>query len=292
MGDRGSADPSSATRVTYLGHASLALESGGETLLTDPVYSDRIARYFTKRSRRSEFRPEDLRRVAGVVISHAHHDHLDYRSLKRVGTAHPIVVPWGVARPMRWRGFTDVRVLRPWEEVALGGWRITAVPAQHFGGRLPFVFTSGYQGYVLGGASCVYFAGDTGYNERLFREIGRRFAIDLAVLPIAGAVVPWFRRNHMNAPEALRAAELLRARHLLPIHFDTFPISFEPAGRAVRQLLEASVRPGRTAIVRVLPEGESMYLGSGPAADPDGSRDREAGGPRPSDRRSGREAAG
>ena len=48
-----------------------------------------------------------------TLVSHAHHDHLDYPSLKRVGRTRPVVVPRGLATPMRWRGFTDVRVLRP-----------------------------------------------------------------------------------------------------------------------------------------------------------------------------------
>jgi len=254
------ADPSARTKVTYLGHASLLFEFGGETIVTDPVFSDRIGRYFTKRTSRSVFRPEDLREVVGVLVSHAHHDHLDYRSLKRVGRTHPIVVPWGLPAPMRWRGFTDVRVTRPWEELALGGWRVTAVPSRHFGGRLPLIYTSGHQGYVLSGPSCIYFAGDTGLNESMFREIGRRFVLDLAILPIAGAVFPWFRRNHMNAADALLAFRALGAQRMLPMHFETFPASFEPVGDPRRRLLEEADRLGVSERVTILSEGGSLYL--------------------------------
>ena len=225
----GPSDTPAVTKVTYLGHASLLVEAGGETLVTDPVFSDRIGRYFTKRTSPSTFRPEELRGVAGVLISHAHHDHVDYRSLVRVGRTHPIVVPWGLVSPMRWRGFTDVRATRPWEEAVLGSWRVTAVPSRHFGGRLPLVYTSGHQGYVLSGPSCIYFAGDTGLDVPMFLEIGRRFPLTLAILPIAGAVVPWFRRNHMNAEDALVAFRALGAERMLPIHYETFPASFEPA---------------------------------------------------------------
>ncbi len=253
-------DPTALAKVTYLGHASLLVESGGETLVTDPVFSDRIGRYFTKRSTTSAFRPEDLRGVAGVLVSHAHHDHLDYPSLKRVGRTHPIVVPWGLNVPMRWRGFTDVRVLRPWDELPLGGWRVTAVPSRHFGGRLPLVYTSGHQGYVLSGPRCIYFAGDTGLDESMFREIGRRFSIDLAILPIAGAVFPWFRRNHMNAADALVAFRALGARRMVPMHFETFPASFEKADIPRQRLLEDARRIGVGDRVTVLTEGASLYL--------------------------------
>jgi len=253
-------DTSALTKVTYLGHASLLFESGGDTIVTDPVFSDRIARYFTKRTSPSVFRPEDLRGVVGVLVSHAHHDHLDYPSLKRVGRTQPIVVPWGLTAPMRWRGFTDVRVTRPWEELTLGGWRVTAVPSRHFGGRLPLIYTSGHQGYVLSGPSCVYFAGDTGLNESMFLEIGQRFPLDLAILPIAGAVFPWFRRNHMNAEDALLAFRALGARRMLPMHFETFPASFEPAGDPRRRLLEEAGRLGVSERVTILSEGASLYL--------------------------------
>ncbi|MCI4350350.1 MAG: MBL fold metallo-hydrolase [Thermoplasmata archaeon] len=262
MGEPASPGAPGPTTVTYLGHASLLVEASGETLLTDPVFSGRIARIFTKRTRPSGFRPEELRGLRGVVLSHAHHDHLDYASLRRIGRTHPLVVPWGVATALRWRGFTDVRVLRPWEGLSLGRWRVVAVPSRHFGGRLPFVFTSGYQGYVLDGPSCIYFAADTGFDEAMFREIGRRFALDLAVLPIAGAVFPWFRRNHMNAEEALRAFRLLGAAQMLPIHFDTFPASFEPAGRARRTLVDAAARLASPATVTLLEEGQSLRLGA------------------------------
>jgi L-ascorbate metabolism protein UlaG (beta-lactamase superfamily) len=258
MHSRSGAPPS--TKVTYLGHASFLIEYGGETIVTDPVFSDRIGRFFTKRMARSAFRPEDLTGVAGVLISHAHHDHLDYRSLGKVGRGHPVVVPWGLAGPMRMHGFSDVRVTRPWHELTLGAWRVTAVPSRHFGGRLPFIYTSGHQGYVLSGPVTIYFAGDTGLDEAMFREIGRRFSLDLAILPIAGAVFPWFRRNHMNAHDALAAFQYLNAKRLLPMHYETFPASFEPAGEARRHLGEGSTRLGVEDRVTFLPEGGSLYL--------------------------------
>jgi L-ascorbate metabolism protein UlaG (beta-lactamase superfamily) len=254
-----SEDPN-CTTVTYLGHASFLFESDGQTLVADPVFTDRIGRIFTKRTAPSKFRPEDLRGVVGILVSHAHHDHLDYPSLRRTGQSHPLVVPWGLASGLRFRGFPDVRVLRPWEALTLGKWRITAVPSRHFGGRLPLIWTSGHVGFVLSGPQCIYFAGDTGLNESMFREIGRRFPLDLAILPIAGAVFPWFRRNHMNSEDALRAFQALGAKRMLPMHFETFPASFEPAHTARRDLLAGAGGLGLQERVTVLEEGASLTL--------------------------------
>jgi L-ascorbate metabolism protein UlaG (beta-lactamase superfamily) len=265
------------TRVTYLGHATILLESPEGNVLTDPVFCDRIGGWFTKRAAPSTFEPESLGPVAGVLISHPHHDHLDYPSLRRIPPAPPIVVPWGVATSLHWHGFSDVRVTRAWESVSLGGWTVVAVPSRHFGGRLPLLGTSGHLGYVLSGSSCIYFAGDTGLDEELFREIGRRFAIDLAILPIAGAVFPWFRPNHMNATDALRALECLGAAQLLPIHYATYPVSFEPSGEAVSRLRSESTRQGVASRVRILREGASLILDGSKA----GRVERSGHGPAP-----------
>jgi L-ascorbate metabolism protein UlaG (beta-lactamase superfamily) len=264
------------TTVTYLGHATLLIESGGETIVTDPVFGDRIGRFFTKRRSALALRPEDLRGVSGVLISHAHHDHLDYPSLRRLGRHLTIVVPWGMAVPLRWRGFAAVRTVRPWEEVLLGRWRITAVPSRHFGGRLPWLYSSGHVGYVLTGPRCIYFAGDTGLDVALFREIGRRFDLDLAILPIAGAVFPWFRRNHMNAMDALHALRALRADRMLPMHYGTFPVSFEAAEEPERRLQEETQRASLTERVVVVPPGGSLQL-------PSRDRSPGAGSPLPPD---------
>jgi L-ascorbate metabolism protein UlaG (beta-lactamase superfamily) len=140
---------------------------------------------------------------------------------------------------------------------------VTAVPSRHFGGRLPFIYTSGYQGYVITGPSCIYFAGDTGLDPAMFREIGRRFSIDLAILPIAGALFPTFRRNHMNSVEALEALEVLGARRMLPMHFETFPISFQSAAAPRQHLLDEMARRGLSDRVTILPEGGAITITSG-----------------------------
>ncbi|MFI5415480.1 MAG: MBL fold metallo-hydrolase, partial [Candidatus Lutacidiplasmatales archaeon] len=207
-------------------------------------------------------RPETLPPISAILISHPHHDHLDYPSLRRLQQTPPVVVPWGLGAPMRWRGYSDVRVIRPWESTRIGGWDITAVPSRHFGGRLPLVGTTGHLGFVVSGPACIYFAGDTGFDAQLFREIGRRFAVDLAILPIAGAVFPSYRRNHMNSEDALRALPLLGAHQMLPMHYATFPASLESAHAPLQRLVQETGRLGWTERVRILREGESLTLPS------------------------------
>ena len=74
-------------RITYVGHATVLLELGGSRLLTDPLLRPRLLGVI-------ERRPAERRRDAvtegldAVLISHLHHDHLDFRSLKRLDREH------------------------------------------------------------------------------------------------------------------------------------------------------------------------------------------------------------
>ena len=64
--------------------------------------------------------PDALRPVDAVLLSHAHHDHLDPGSLHRIGTKVPLVVPRGVGRILARRGFRDVTELDVGDTLAIG----------------------------------------------------------------------------------------------------------------------------------------------------------------------------
>lgn len=106
----------------------------------------------------------------------------------------------------------------------------------------------------------IYFAGDTAYAD-LFTQIGSRFAIDVALLPI-GAYKPekWFKNLHLHPTTALQAFVDLRARHLVPIHWGTFWISDEPMAEPPAMLLAAAERAGLREKIHILTNGQSFDL--------------------------------
>ena len=198
--------------------------------------------------------------LKAVLVSHGHHDHMDLRSLVALGKEVPVIVPRGVSLPLVLRGFKDIRVTRPWEEVKVGNIAITVVPSHHFGGRPPFYVTAGYQGYVVSEEKCIYFAGDTGFDEKMFREIRGRFALDLAILPIGAYHPPSFRKHHMSPEDAVEAFRLLDAKSLMPIHYETFSLSWEPMDEPRMRLEAAAKGAGITDHVFALHSGESICL--------------------------------
>lgn len=204
-----SASPSLA--VTRLAHSCHLLEIGGATVLTDPWFSEKAG-----------YHPGEplamgvnaLPALDAVVISHHHYDHCDLDQLRHY---RDLSVPLIVAEPVAERavkaGFTDVRVLRPWQSTSVGDLTVTGAPAKHAVYEVTFVLQSG--------GATVYFAGDTLLIPEL-NELPDRFPqIDLALVPTNGLRIrPQLNRQVvMDAEEAAALVGRLRARVAVPHHY-------------------------------------------------------------------------
>ncbi len=161
--------------------------------------------------------PVKLPHLDVVLISHAHPDHFDRWSLRRV-PGHPLViVPRGMATPTGRVVRPDrLREVRLGEIVEHGPWRIHAVRARHW--RWPFAPQARAIGYLIEGPLGVYFAGDTDEFTGM-RELAGR--VDLALLPI-GRWGPQPTPGHLTPESAARVAATIRARVVVPIHWGTF----------------------------------------------------------------------
>ena len=91
------------------------------------------------------------------------------------------------------------------------------------------------------GGRLAYFVGDSGYDEKLFAEIGRRCgAPDLAMIPIGAYEPRWFMKAaHMNPEEAVRVHRDVGARLSVAMHWGTFQLTDEGRDEPVRALEDA-----------------------------------------------------
>src|SRR5690606_19741240 len=146
-----------ATRLTYVGHATVLVEMGGMRLLTDPILRNRISFVLT-RHRRAGFDPAAYRGVDAVLISHLHLDHLDLPSLRLLGRDTRLIVPRGAGNWLRRAGFRRVMELRVGEETDVGPLNITATYADHDAARHRFGWRVDEPlGYWIQGSHTVYF---------------------------------------------------------------------------------------------------------------------------------------
>ncbi|HET6878283.1 MAG TPA: MBL fold metallo-hydrolase [Jatrophihabitans sp.] len=258
-------------RITWWGHASATVEIGGVQLLTDPLLTARLAHL---RRIGSPVPPAEATRPDVVLISHLHHDHLHLPSLRLVRDDAAVLVPAGGGRLLRADAAVPaarVHEVAVGDSIELGGVSVRAVPAAHDGRRLP---GSRHRGPALGyliehGGVRVWFAGDTG----LFAGLGELAPVDLALIPVGGWG-PTLGAGHLDPDQAARAAELVQARHAVPIHYGTFwPIGLRhlhPAGFH-RSFLDPGPRFARAAahrcpntVVHLLDCGASAELDLGP----------------------------
>jgi N-acyl-phosphatidylethanolamine-hydrolysing phospholipase D len=185
-----------------------------------------------------------------VTISHAHFDHLDLPTLKRIGKGALYVVPKDNADILRGAGLTNVVELGWWESHEVGDLRITLVPAQHWSMRAPWDRNKRlWGGFVYESPEGTsYHAGDTAFSEPVFTAIAERFPrTDWAMLPIGAYDPVWFMQaQHMRPEEAGRAFELLGAKHLVAMHWggrSSLPTNLSASHRS------ASVRSGPSAAI-------------------------------------------
>ena len=240
-------------KVIFIGHSSVLLSFEHKNYLLDPIYNEKVVFYHRKKPPGIPF--EELPPIHGILISHGHYDHFDRLTIEKFPKTTPLFVAKGLRHPVELLGFERIYEFSAWETVSIEGVTITATPAQHSGKQPFFHDPSEFIGFVIQHREkTVYFAGDTGYFPG-FREIGKRFQIDVALLPI-GAYRP--RKNfkkHMNPPDALRAFEDLGAKWMIPIHWGTFRLGLEPVDEPaiwLKKLLE-----GKNSRVRILQPGES-----------------------------------
>jgi L-ascorbate metabolism protein UlaG (beta-lactamase superfamily) len=283
-------------RVTaaWLGHATVLINFFGIKILTDPVLFPRIGIRlpgFTigpKRLMAPAVEFDELPEIDVVLLSHAHFDHFDLRTLHRLARRRlprrtkadfadstKVITAPHTHDLLRWTKFRDVTELRWTERKAIatsaGEINIVAFRVKHWGARMQHDDYRGYNGYLLErNGRRIIFGGDTAMTDAFQqlrsygatqpvdstgRPSGRQW-VDLAIMSI-GCYNPWIR-SHCNPEQAIQMANDAGAQFIMPVHHQTFRLSFEPFREPIERF-EAALRdtPERIALREI---GETFVL--------------------------------
>lgn len=193
----------------HVGHSTHLLSMAGVRLLTDPWFND-PAFGALAHERPPAALPRDIGRLDVVLITHDHADHADMRAMDQMDKRALVLVSTAdLQARVRKLGFREVSVLAPWEDRAVRGVSITAVPGLHD------IYEIGY--VIRGGDRTVYFAGDTRLHDDL-PAIAERFAPDVAILPVDGTRLAGGALHVMTPEDAVTAARTLKSKIVIPSH--------------------------------------------------------------------------
>jgi L-ascorbate metabolism protein UlaG (beta-lactamase superfamily) len=260
--------PGEGLQAAWIGHSTVLIRVDGFTILTDPVFSTRIGIKIgpfvlgMKRLVKPAVDVPELPVPDLILLSHAHMDHLDRPSLRKLenrGTT--IITAASTSDLLRVRRYRAVHELRWGDSRQVGPAKVRAFEVRHWGARTRTDVQRGYNGYLIeAGRHRIIFGGDTAYTD-LFRKIHSSKPVHLAIMPI-GAYDPWIHA-HCNPEQALAMANHAGAEFVLPVHHRTFKLSNEPYGEPIERLLLACGSAGDRIPVREI--GGEFYLNAGVA---------------------------
>ena len=243
--------------IAWIGHSTMLINFYGTIILTDPVLFERIGLYFfglvfgPNRYSLPALEFDEIPKPDLVLLSHAHMDHMDYKTLVSLTDKFPGMIDCitayntsDVISDLEWKSLSEL----DWgEEKEVLGIRFKALEVKHFGWRFPWEKDRS-KGYMIDGRSYnayliekngkrILFGGDMAFSDKLVNVLGK--PVDIALMPI-GAYNPW-KYNHCNPEEALiMASEQTGAGYFIPMHCNTFKQGVEPIEEPLTWLMNSS----------------------------------------------------
>lgn len=218
--------------IVWFGHSSYFIQVDGKTILMDPVFSGAASPVsFTTNAFAGTdvYTVNDFPKIDYLFISHDHWDHLDYKTVLQLkGKVNRIITGLGTGEHFeRWGFDTSIIEEHDWNETTdLGeGFVVHTTPARHFSGRAFKRNTAVWASFVVKTPTMnLYLGGDSGYDTH-FKAIGDKYGpFDVAILE-CGQYNEYWKYIHMMPEETVKAAQDLKAKKLMPVHWAKFSLA-------------------------------------------------------------------
>jgi len=231
----------------WFGHSSFLLRLGGKNIMVDPVFSNYASPIRYRKWKRYSANPVDaekLPKIDFVFISHDHYDHFDYSSIKKIDSKVVCyVVPLGLESYLESWGIARSKIVSlGWrEEFAAEGLRFVLTESRHYSMRNPArPRATLWGGCVISSSDfSVYYSGDGGYGKH-FADIGSSLGgFDVAFMECGQYDKGW-ARAHMFPEETVQAAEDVKAKLVVPLHWGAYSICVRAWDDSVRRFVSSA----------------------------------------------------
>lgn len=233
-----------APTIVWFGHSSYLIHSNGYNILVDPVFSGYGSPvWFVNRNMDGSniYELNDLPPIDLLILTHDHYDHMDYKTVRKLRKkTTKAIVPLGVGTTLdywAWKPekYTEVN----WgDSIQLAdNILLISTPAQHFSGRRFKRNKTLWTSYVLEiHGYRIFLGGDGGYNQH-FKYIGDKYGpFDLVIME-NGQYSPYWPHSHSYPEQTAKAAQELRAKMILPVHWAKFSATYHSWNEPIERLL-------------------------------------------------------
>jgi L-ascorbate metabolism protein UlaG (beta-lactamase superfamily) len=194
-------------KITFYGHASFEIETGGKKLLFDPFISPNpLAAAIDVNSLKPDY----------ILLSHGHGDHMaDLESIQKNSGAKVICIA-DIAGWLNNKGISNVHAMNFGGGFNFDFGRVKMVYALHSSSMPDGAYGGNPAGFVLSiEGKKIYYAGDTALTLDMQLLAGEN--LDLAILPIGDNYT-------MGADDAIKACGFINCKNVIGMHYDTFPV--------------------------------------------------------------------
>lgn len=219
-------EPLTTNSFTFVGHSTVAIDLDGIQLISDPILFNNLAML---RKKQPIDKTSLNRKYDFILITHAHHDHLHYPSLRALDSSATIIAPMKFTQRLRRAGLPNPIIeLRPSTPTIIKkgdqNLVITGFVCNHDGRRGYTGRPIDTLGYLIEGKEhSVFLCGDTAYTRNF-----DRIEADVAFMPVGCYTPVDLEEKHCNPEQSYKMfCQMKQVDYFVPIHFGTLTLSLD-----------------------------------------------------------------
>ena len=272
----------------WVGHSTTLVQIEDKVIIFDPVFEDVISGIVLRKVE-AGLEIKSIPRLDLVLVSHAHMDHMSLSSLKDMDECFPkakLVIPIGAEEYLpdyememiRLKTGNSEKLNYVGESKEINGMKVTAIYALHQGGRYGLDSYTwnvpGCTGYIVEYKGItVFYGGDTTFDELAYRSLGKKFKIDLALIPVGPCrdCETDGSYYHLASLGAIKTFDYLNADYMIPVHYGALEYFDDPniPAYVLKDLAERYGDNSATGIaiskpyserIKILKEGEQFIF--------------------------------